>query len=60
MNIEIKKEDYDALQSEESTIDTLLQCGLFQKYFPDIADKMLEAKRGVYSAIENATIVDTH
>jgi hypothetical protein len=60
MDIEIKKEDYAALQAEESTIDTLLQCGLFQTYFPDIADKMLEAKRGVYSAIENATVVDTH
>lgn len=56
--MQIKKEDYDALFSEECMIDSLLQCGLFNEYFPEIAKKMLEIKRDVHSQIQDAELVD--
>jgi len=52
----IDKDDYQQLVNEESIIDTLLQCSTFEKYFPDVASKMLEIKRGVYGAIQDAGI----
>lgn len=56
--MQIKKEDYDTLESEESIIDSLLQGSYFRQYFPEIADKMLEIKKDVYTQIQDAELID--
>lgn len=50
---QIDAADVDAIESEESTLDTIIQCGAISRHFPQACALMMAAKEAIRGSINN-------